>query len=113
MKVGEIRMTTTQAEAAVMARTAERFDQVGLALDGMLRRLMGELETLRTQWQGAGGRSFDQVKTAWAHDQELLHRTLTETAEAIRRSATHYDATDSTAASRLAPARVGGMTLPL
>jgi WXG100 family type VII secretion target len=106
-------MATTQAEANVMAQTAARFDQVNLALDGMLRRLMNELEALRTQWQGAGGRSFEQVKVAWAHDQELLHRTLGETADAIRRSATHYDATDSAAAARLAPARAGGMTLPL
>ena len=77
-------MATTQAQADVMAQTAARFDQVNRSLEAMLRRLMAELDVLRTQWQGAGGRSFEQVKTAWAHDQELLHRTLAETATAIR-----------------------------
>ena len=96
-----------------MAQTAARFDQVNLGLEAMLRRLMTELEALRSQWQGAGGRSFEQVKTAWAHDQEALHRALGETAEAIRRSAAHYDATDAAAATRLGPARSGGLTLPL
>lgn len=106
-------MATTQAPAAVMAHTAARFDQVNVALEGMLKRLLTELEALRTQWQGAGARSFEQVKTAWANDQEMLHRALAETADAIRRSASNYDASDTTAASRLAPARTGGLTLPL
>jgi WXG100 family type VII secretion target len=105
-------MATTQAQAEVMAQTAARFDQVNLSLEAMLRRLMNELDVLRTQWQGAGGRSFEQVKSAWAHDQELLHRALAETADAIRRSGTGYRAVDGEAASRLAPAS-GGLKLPL
>ncbi len=105
-------MATTQAHADVMAHTAARFEQVNLSLEAMLKRLMAELDVLRTQWQGAGGRSFEQVKSAWAHDQELLHRTLAETAAAIRRSGTHYDATDAGAAARMAPTG-GGLTLPL
>jgi WXG100 family type VII secretion target len=105
-------MATTQAQADVMAQAAARFDQVNASLEGMLRRLMTELDVLRTQWQGAGGRSFDQVRTAWANDQELLHRTLAETAAAIRASAGHYDATDALAVSRLTPV-AGGLTLPL
>jgi WXG100 family type VII secretion target len=106
-------MATTQAQADVMAQTAARFDQVNLSLEAMLRRLMSELDALRTQWQGAGGRSFEQVKSAWARDQELLHRTLAETATAIRQSGTRYDATDGVAAQRLAPTTGGGLTLPL
>jgi WXG100 family type VII secretion target len=106
-------MATTEAQATVMAQTAARFDQVNVSLEGLLHRLMTELDVLRTQWQGAGGRSFEQVKAAWAHDQELLHRALGETAEAIRRSAQQYDAADSIASQRLAPARAGSMTLPL
>jgi len=106
-------MATTQAQADVMAKTAIRFDDVNQSLESMLQRLMAELDILRTQWQGAGGRSFEQVKTAWAHDQELLHRTLAETADAIRRSATGYDATDAAAARSLAPVTGGGIQLPL
>jgi WXG100 family type VII secretion target len=106
-------MATTQAQADVMTQTAARFDQVNQSLEAMLRRLMAELDVLRTQWQGAGGRSFEQVKSAWAHDQESLHRALAETAIAIRQSGTHYSATDGMAASRLAPTIGGGLTLPL
>jgi len=106
-------MATTQAEAAVMAQTAARFDQVNAALDTMLRKLLTELEALRTQWQGAGARSFEQVKIAWAQDQEKLSRALAETAEAIRRSGQTYAATDEVAATRMAPAAGGRLTLPL
>lgn len=105
-------MATTQTQASVMTQTAARFDEVNASLESMLRKLMAELDVLRTQWQGAGGRSFDQVKTAWANDQEMLHRTLAETATAIRQSATHYDAADTAVASRLAPV-AGGLRLPL
>jgi WXG100 family type VII secretion target len=106
-------MATTQAQAQVMAHTAARFDQVNASLETMLRRLMGELDTLRTQWQGAGGRSFEQVKTSWAQDQELLHRALGETADSLRRAATGYDATDTQSAGRFSPATDKLLTLPL
>lgn len=106
-------MATTQAEAAVMAATAAKFDQVNTSLQEMLRRLMSELDALRTQWQGAGGRSFEQVRLAWAHDQELLHRTLAETASAMRDSARQYTAADGAASGRLAPMRTGTIQLPL
>ena len=106
-------MSTTEAEAHVMAATAAKFDHVGGVLELTLKRLMIELEVLRTQWQGAGGRSFEQVKEAWAEDQQRLHHALSETADAIRRSASHYAATDESATHRLSPVRTGGMTLPL
>ena len=98
-------MNTTEAQAAVMAQTANRFDEVSGSLEITLRRLLSELDGLRTQWQGAGGRSFEEVKVAWSHDQEQLKTALTETAAAIRRSAAHYDAVDTGAAARLAPVR--------
>ena len=105
-------VTTTQAQAAVMQQTADRFDQVNHALQGMLRGLLGELETLRTQWQGAGGASFEQVKLAWSEDQQALHQALAETSTAIRTSGRQYVATDVTAADRLGSRR-GGRPLPL
>jgi WXG100 family type VII secretion target len=106
-------VTTTEAQAQVMAHTAARFDAVNASLETMLRKLMGELDVLRTQWQGAGGRSFDQVKTAWAHDQGMLHKALGETAEAIRQAAGGYDATDTHAAQRMSPANRNLINLPL
>ncbi len=106
-------MNTTEAQAAVMTHTADRFDEVSGMLESTLRRLMTELDVLRTQWQGAGGRSFDEVRVAWAHDQEQLRTALSETAAAIRRSARQYDAADSGASARLAPMRATSITLPL
>jgi WXG100 family type VII secretion target len=83
-----------------MQTTARRFDDVGSSLDDMLRRLMSELEGLRTQWTGAGGRSFEQVKQAWAADQEKIHRALAETANAVRTAGRQYAVTDTAAADR-------------
>jgi WXG100 family type VII secretion target len=105
-------VTTTEAQAAVMQQTADRFDQVNQALQGMLKSLLGELEVLHTQWQGAGGASFEQVKLAWSEDQEALHQALAETATAIRTSGRQYTATDTAAADRLGGHR-GGLRLPL
>lgn len=102
-------MSVSQTSTELMQTTARRFDDVGSSLDGMLRRLMSELEGLRTQWTGAGGRSFEQVKQAWAADQEKLHRALAETANAVRTAGQQYTVTDTAAADRF----TAHHTLPL
>lgn len=93
-------MAVSQTSAELMETTARRFESVNGSLDGMLRRLMHELEGLRTQWTGAGGRSFEQVKQAWAADQDKLNRALAETATAMRTAGRQYTAADSAAAGR-------------
>ena len=93
-------MSTTQAQAAVMEQTAAKFDQAKQNLEGMLTRLMNELEGLRSGWVGLGGTSFEQVKQAWAADQEKLHRALAETANAVRTAGQQYTVTDTAAADR-------------
>ncbi|GAA5177554.1 hypothetical protein GCM10023322_02500 [Rugosimonospora acidiphila] len=105
-------MSTTSAQAAVMEATAAKFDQVNQSLQGTLRRLLGELEVLRSQWQGAGGASFEQVKLAWAEDQAALQQALGETATAIRTSGRQYTTSDGAAADRLRGS-TGGVRLPL
>lgn len=105
-------VSTTQAQAEVMERTAARFEQVNQALDTMLKRLMGELDALKPQWQGAGGRTFDETRRAWAEDQQRMHRALAETATAIRTAGRDYTATDAAAAGRARSAR-GSLSLPL
>ncbi|GAA4693053.1 WXG100 family type VII secretion target [Phytohabitans rumicis] len=105
-------MEQTQAEAAVLERTAAKFDEVNRELEAMLKGLMAELEVLRSAWQGAGGRSFEQVKSQWVRDQAGIQQSLAETAAAIRTAGRGYEATDSQAASRVA-ATGGGITLPL
>jgi WXG100 family type VII secretion target len=96
-----------------MEQTATRFEQVNDSLQTMLRQLMGELEALQSAWRGAGGRSFEQVKVAWANDQDVLQRALRETAGAIRTAGRQYEASDTEAASRVARTNPGGMSLPL
>ena len=95
-------MERTEAEAAVLERTAARFDQVDRDLEAVLKGLISQLEVVRDAWQGAGGRSFEQVKTQWAEDQAAIHRTLAETAAALRAAGRGYDAADDLAASRIA-----------
>ncbi|HEU4424843.1 MAG TPA: WXG100 family type VII secretion target [Pilimelia sp.] len=105
-------MSQTQAEAQVMEQTAAKFEAVNNSLQGMLTRLMSELEVLQTAWQGAGGRSFTQVKQAWQQDQQAIQRALQETATAIRTSGQQYTASDSEAANRVAATNTG-VQLPL
>ena len=100
----------TQTQAAVMAEVAAKFDHVNQSLEGMLGRLMRELDGLQSQWIGQGGRSFDQVRLAWAEGQKKLHTALAETASGIRTAGRTYTATDDEAASRF---NQPGMTLPL
>lgn len=85
-----------------MQQTAAKFEQVDQSLQSMLSSLLAELEVLQTAWRGAGGRSFEQVKQAWSHDQAALQRALRETASAIRTAGQHYETSDDGAASRVA-----------
>jgi WXG100 family type VII secretion target len=105
-------VSKTQAEAAVMEATAKKFEAANDSLQSMLSRLMGELESLQTAWQGAGGRSFTQVKQRWSEDQQKIQRALAETAAAIRTSGVQYGTSDSEAASRVAASN-RGVDLPL
>jgi WXG100 family type VII secretion target len=101
-------VSTTQAEAAVMAQVASKFDDVQQSLQSTLSALMREVESVKQDWQGRGGASFDQVSRAWAEDQTRLLRALGETAGAIRTAGKVYSATDEGAAGRLS-----GVVLPL
>ncbi|MFF0379513.1 WXG100 family type VII secretion target [Actinoplanes missouriensis] len=105
-------MTDTQAEMAVMARTAARFDQVNDGLQSTLRTLMSELSVLNGAWRGLGADAFEQVKTEYAADLRRLGGALAETAEAIRTTGAGYQAADAGAAARVT--RTGGtIVLPL
>ncbi|WP_328464453.1 WXG100 family type VII secretion target [Actinoplanes sp. NBC_00393] len=105
-------MAKTQAEAAVMANTAVKFEQANTALHSMLSTLMSELSMLNGTWRGLGANAFEQVKAQYAADLKTLNNALAETAGAIRSSGAGYEAADAEAASRVT--RTGGtFTLPL
>lgn len=95
-----------------MESTANKFEGVDEGLNSMLSRLMNELEVLQTSWQGAGGRSFTQVKEAYQANQKKLSMALRETASAIRSSGSNYTATDESSSSRVNSIDTG-MNLPL
>jgi WXG100 family type VII secretion target len=103
---------TTQAESAVMAKTAAKFDSVNNSLQSMLSTLMSELSVLQTAWVGRGARQFDQVRQQYQQDLSTLNKALLETAQAIRESGSSYDLSDDTAADRITKSG-GSYTLPL
>ena len=103
----------TQAESAVMASTAAKFETVNSSLTSMLNNLMSELSVLSSAWKGMAAGEFEKVKTQYAKDLSDLNRALGETAEGIRTSGVSYDASDSAAASRVTKSGGGGYTLPL
>ena len=105
-------VSQTKAQAAEMAKAASDFEQVNDDLQQMLTNLMNKLEGLRQSWQGAGGRSFEDVKIRWAEDQKAMSTALSTTASAIRTSGSSYDSTDSEASHRMASSN-RGLQLPL
>ena len=95
-----------------MATAASQFDQVNDQLQGMLTKLMGELQVLESTWKGLGAQAFAQVKEQYAADQKSLSQALSETAESIRTSGQQYQSTDTDAASKLTNSG-GSFSLPL
>lgn len=106
-------VSQTQAESAVMAQTAAKFEQVNSSLTAMLNKLMSELSVLQTAWVGGGGRAFETVKNQYNKDLADLNKALADTAEAIRSSGVSYDSTDQSAANVVSKAGGGGYSLPL
>jgi len=102
----------TQAESAVMAKTAGKFESVNSTLQSMLNTLMSELSVLQTAWVGQGARAFEQVRAQCEQALNSLNKALMETAAAIGSSGVSSDASDSGAAERLSKAG-GSYTLPL
>jgi len=102
----------TQAESAVMASTAAKFENANNSLQAMLKTLMSELSTLSGAWKGLGAMEFEKVKQQYAADLQTLNKALSETAEAIRSSGMSYDASDAGAAARVTKSG-GSYQLPL
>lgn len=84
-----------------METAAAKFESVNESLQTMLSRLLNELEALQTAWVGRGGRSFTQVKEAYAANQRKLSDALRETATSIRSSGRNYSASDDHSSSQV------------
>ena len=107
------RVSTTEAQAAVMEQVAGKFESTNNALQSMLSQLMNQLEPLQSKFVGAGGTSFTQVKLAWNEDMQKINRALSETASAIRTSGRNYTSSDEATQQRFAATNTGGVNLPL
>jgi WXG100 family type VII secretion target len=105
-------MAQTQAQSAVMANTAAKFDDVNASLQQMLSTLMSELSVLSSAWKGLGAAAFEQVKVQYEQDLKRLNTALAQTAGSIKQSGAGYDASDSEASSRVASSG-GSFQLPL
>ncbi len=103
-------MSSTQAEAAVMAQVSSKFEDAGVSLNNILNALMVEVDSVKKDWVGRGGTSFQQVTQVWGDDQRRLLDALSETATAIRTAGRSYTATDDAAADRM---KVPDVVLPL
>ncbi|AGL13950.1 WXG100 family type VII secretion target [Actinoplanes sp. N902-109] len=107
-------MAGTQAQSAVMAQTAAKFEQANHDLTAMLNRLMSELSVLQTAWAGKGARAFESVRAQYQQDLTQINKALAETAEAIKTSGVGYDTTDESAANLMTKSGgSGGGYLPL
>jgi WXG100 family type VII secretion target len=103
-------VSSTQAQAAVMAQVSSKFEDAGASLNKILSDLLVEVDSVRSEWVGRGGTSFQQVTAAWGQDQRRLVESLSQTATAIRTAGRSYVATDDAAADRM---QVPGVVLPL
>ena len=104
---------TTQVTQSELDAAAKRFEDVNGELQGMLKTLLGQLESMKEEWQGAGGRSFESVKAAWSADLANLNTNLLETAAGVRSSGQNYDASDTEASHAMNAAHRGTTVLPL
>jgi len=93
-----------------MAQVSSKFEDAGVSLNNILNALMVEVDSVKKDWVGRGGTSFQQVTQVWGDDQRRLLDALSETATAIRTAGRSYTATDDAAADRM---KVPDVVLPL
>jgi WXG100 family type VII secretion target len=104
---------TTQVTQSELDAAAKRFEEVNGELQGMLKTLLGQLESMKEEWRGAGGRSFESVKAAWSADLTNLNTNLLETAAGVRSAGLNYDASDTEASQAMNATHRGTTVLPL
>jgi WXG100 family type VII secretion target len=104
---------TTQVTQSELDSAARRFEEVNGELQGMLKTLLSQLESMKQEWQGAGGRSFESVKSAWSKDLSELNANLLETAAGIKSAGQNYDVSDTEASNKMSAAHAGTTILPL
>lgn len=82
-----------------LGRGADLVDGARQDFDRMSAELDHEIDLLRPQWQGAGGRAFFVLKDAWRDRHHRVVGALDELATALRATERDVTATDETQAA--------------
>lgn len=83
-----------QTESDLMTTTATQVDGIADSLTTELNNLMNRLSNMYSDWQGAGGASFQNTRTQVEEQMAYLNVALRSIAEAVRSSGTDYVVTD-------------------
>lgn len=104
--------TGVRTDTATMWQSQNYVLGVAEDINADVSNLMNQLEPMLTDFQGAGGRTFQNIKADMNVQLVKLSQALATLAEAVGTSGTFYDATDAEAASLLAKtgAPVTGIT---
>lgn len=85
--------------AGTLGRAAELVEAARHDFDQMAAELDSELDQLRGQWQGAGGRAFFVLHDAWHDKQRRVVSALEDLAGALRGTERDVGATDEAQAA--------------
>jgi WXG100 family type VII secretion target len=104
-----------RTDSGLMIQKEKDVDDVANRLTSMLTGLMNELTPLASEWQGAGGNSFQQVRDRFDQDMAKLNHSLRSLAEAVGSSGRDYTVSDDEMKSEMerAGATAGSITAAL
>lgn len=104
-----------RTDTGLMIKTEQDVDAVADRLTSMLNTLMDRLSPLQQYWVGAGGSSFQEVRTRFDGDMARLNAALRSIAEAVGSSGRDYDVSDEEMRSEMqnAGATAGQITQAL
>ena len=79
------------AEISELRLTADELRDLNSTTQGELKRLQGEAQALRQNWQSTSGKSFDQTMADWNRDAAAMQNALGEIENMMRKTATTYE----------------------
>lgn len=93
-----------RTDTGLMLKTEQDVDAVADQLTTMLNTLMDRLAPLQQYWVGAGGSSFQDVRTRFDQDMARLNAALRSIAEAVGSSGRDYSVADEEMRSEMTQA---------
>ena len=90
-----------RAGEGVVQKSAEIVSTARGELRQQINTLRGQMEQVKSHWEGQGARSFDQVSEAWKVQTQDIVEVLDTFEANLTGAQRQYDADDSSAASTL------------